>query len=431
MAAACRQEFVVMAGMDQGYRSATVKRKSKNIDAELLGKIVLARFLELPLQKFERLVRRLEASTEFAALRSAVTPTCLPGARFAKEGRSLSRPAAVLGEVRETGPEFVYRHTSYAREYHFDDEAVKQLATAPDSPGDVAGAFRRLRLINSRNRLTHVLIQGVLEYQAEYLRTGQPLALKPFSQAAISARLRSDPELPVVADPGRLSRLVRGLAITLPGGKTIPLRGLFPKPRQVHCHYVDHMIKKEKTWLLQGVLQEPLTDEGIAEYIGQAFGSDVSRRTVANIRHDLAIPDYRSRAQRLDYLAATAGFSQLVPLTRQTLHSLVPPDPGVYEIRTLCGSSSGNKRTWLDEEGARSGEQPVVYIGSSSDLNKRLADHLRGSSGNALLHRYVAAGVARVRFRLIDEGWRRVERELYRVFCETFGAPPLCNRMSP
>jgi RNA polymerase sigma-54 factor len=36
-----------------------------------------------------------------------------------------------------------------------------------------------------------------------------------------------------------------------------------------------------------------------------------------------------------------------------------------------------------------------------------------------------------VRFRLVSEGWRWAERDLYRVFCETFGTPPLCNRMSP
>ena len=41
------------------------------------------------------------------------------------------------------------------------------------------------------------------------------------------------------------------------------------------------------------------------------------------------------------------------------------------------------------------------------------------------------AATARVRFRVVSEGWRWVERELYRVFCETFGAPPLANRMSP
>ncbi len=73
----------------------------------------------------------------------------------------------------------------------------------------------------------------------------------------------------------------------------------------------------------------------------------------------------------------------------------------------------------------------MVYIGSAGDLRKRLGDHLRGSSDNALLYRHIADGAARVRFRMISDRWRCVEREVYHVFCETFGAPPLCNRISP
>lgn len=67
----------------------------------------------------------------------------------------------------------------------------------------------------------------------------------------------------------------------------------------------------------------------------------------------------------------------------------------------------------------------VVYIGLAGDLRKRLSDHLRGSSDNALLYRHIADGATPVRFRLISDGWCSVERELYRVFCETFSTPPL------
>jgi len=187
-------------------------------------------------------------------------------------------------------------------------------------------------------------------------------------------------------------------------------------------------------------LREPLTDEAIAGIIEREYGIRLLRRTVANIRHDLAIPDYKSRSRRANYLAATEGFSALVPLTPQALRIMVPAQPGVYEIRVAFDSSlAGEKEEWLGksvppacvQHADRPGPHSVVYIGSAGDLRKRLGDHLRGNSGNALLHRHIAEGAARVRFRLISDGWRWVERELYRVFCETFGAPPLCNRMSP
>lgn len=66
-----------------------------------------------------------------------------------------------------------------------------------------------------------------------------------------------------------------------------------------------------------------------------------------------------------------------------------------------------------------------------SFLRKLYLPYLVTTVSNALLYRHVAGDAARVRFRLISEDWRVVERELYQVFYETFGASPPCNRMSP
>lgn len=408
---------------------------NNKIDAALLGKIVLARFLELPLRAFDRLVTQAEFSTGFAALRPWVTVGQLEGAQVVHDAADTTQTQAspVLCEVREAsrGLVFLYHRDSYAREYRFDEEGVNLLMSRPDFPAELAGVLRRLRLINTRNRLTHALMQAVLVSQAAYLRSGQALALLPLTQAEISARLRSESNLSVVADPGRISRLVRVLSIALPSGKVVPLCGLFPKPRQVHCHFVDHVIKREKAWMLEGVLWEPLTDEAIAAILEREYGIRLLRRTVANIRHDLAIPDCRSRSQRMNYLAATEGFSALLPLTPQALRTAVPAQPGVYEIRAALGSPMSEAKEGWFEKSAPLSPHGVVYIGSTGDLRKRLGDHLRGSSDNILLHNHLADGAARVRFRLVSEGWRRAERDLYRVFCETFGTPPLCNRMSP
>lgn len=413
---------------------------NKKIDAALLGKIVLARFLELPLRAIDRLVTQAESSTGFSALRPWVTVGQLQGAQVADDvatrhqtGTPQIQTSPVLGKIHEVNQDlvFLYHRDSYVREYRFDEEGVNHLMSRPDCPAELAGVLRRLRLINTRNRLTHALMQAVLASQAAYLRSGQALALLPLTQAEISARLRSESNLAVVADPGRISRLVRVLSVALPNGEVKPLGGLFPKPRRVHCHFVDHVIKREKAWMLQGVLWEPLTDEAIAAILEREYGIRLLRRTVANIRHDLAIPDCRSRGQRMNYLAATEGFSALVPLTSQALRTAVPAQPGVYEIRAALGSPvSVAKEGWL-EKSAPPGPHSIVYIGSTGDLRKRLGDHLRGSSDNVLLYHHLADGAARVRFRLISEGWRWAERDLYRVFCETFGMPPLCNRMSP
>ena len=298
----------------------------------------------------------------------------LEGAQVAHDATDIHQTQAspVLGEIREASRSlmFLYHCDSYAREYRFDEEGVNHLMSRPDFPAEWAGVLRRLRLINTRNRFTHALMQAVLASQAAYLRSGQALALLPLTQAEISAWLRSESNLSVVADPGRISRLVRVLSIALSHGEAVPLGGLFPKLRQVHCHFVDHVIKREKAWLFQGALWELLTDEAIAAILEREYGIRLLRRTVANIRHDLAIPECRSRNQRMNFLAATEGVSALVPLTPQALRTAVSAQPGVYEIRAALGSPASETKVqktfvrapegWLDKS-APPGPHSVVY----------------------------------------------------------------------
>ncbi|WP_310676618.1 RNA polymerase factor sigma-54 [Burkholderia multivorans] len=408
-----------------------------NIDATLLGKIMLARFLELPLRSFDRFVARVESSAGFSTLAQSrwVIATSLQDALVAMDvGDGFSRvPNLSLGQVLEVGGRlvFVYHRESYAREYRFDETALRDLKSRQALPKELAATLHRLRLINSRNRLTHALVQALLEAQASYLRSGEPMRLVPLTQAQMAERLRMDAGLSMVADAGRISRLVRGLSILLPNGKALPLPGLFPRARQLHCHYVDYLVKKEQSWMAEGSLQGPLSDGEIAEILARDWGVRLLRRTVADIRHQLAIPDCRRRRHRMHYLVATEGFSALMPLTPQALRSAVPAHPGVYEIRAMDAAPAAEANQPLEQSGPSPEPHGVVYIGSTGDLRKRLGDHLRGNSDNPLLYRHIAEGAARVRFRAVSENWRRVERELYRAFCETFGAPPPCNRMSP
>ncbi len=407
---------------------------NNKIDAALLGKIVLARFLEKPLRAFDRFVARVESSAGFSALTPWVTVSRLEGAQVVNGALDICPyPASTLGEVQEAGGRlrFLYHRESYAREYRFDETELRRLKSCRDVPAELAGTLHRLRLINSRNRLTHALVRALLAAQAGYLRSGEPLSLVALTQAQMSEQLKAHAGLSMVADAGRISRLVRGLSITLPNRKTVPMTELFPTPRKIHCYLLDYVVKMEKAWIAEGALMKPLSDWAIAEILERENGIRLLRRTVANIRHALAIPDCRRRGPRMNYLTATEGFSTLVPLTPQALRSVVPADPGVYEIRSDSLAEAGEESNSSEKRLPPPEPHGVVYIGSAADLRKRLGDHLRGSSDNALLYRHIAEGAARVRFRVVSNGWRWAERELYRVFCETFGAPPLANRMSP
>ncbi len=337
--------------------------------------------------------------------------------------------AACLGQVCDHagGLSFVYANTCHVRAYRFDEALLRALPSRQALPKELTATLHRLRLINSRNRLTHALIEALLDIQAPYLISGDPLMRVPLPQAHLSRRLVARGDLPMVADAGRLSRLIRGLSFKMTDGRTLPLNVLFPNERQLHCLRVDALIKGEKTQIREGQLARPLSDDAIAALLESQYGVVLSRRSVAAIRHQLAIPDWHRRGDRKDYLVATEGFSPLLPLTPQALSTGVPPHPGVYEIR----STASREDVGAPDNAAAPDRTQVLYIGSTRDLRKRLSDHLRGNSGNPLLSRHIAEGVARVRFRPVSENWRSVERELYRVFCETFGAPPLANRMRP
>lgn len=382
---------------------------------------MLSRFLEMPLRAFDRFVYRLDSSPDLSPLRPYILVSQLKSALVLSCSEKTSRGLGRI-RMRDGSLEFLYCSNSFVREYLFDEQALEQMWEGLSRAQVVL--LSKMKLVNTRNRLTQALIQSVIDSQENYLRTGNNLFLVPLTQTDISTKLISKGELPMTPDPGRISRLVRGLSIMLLNDQYVALEKLFPKSRQILCYLVNAIVKKEKSLIAKGELLAPLKDGEIARKLDKDYDIHVSCRTVANVRRDLAIPDFRNRGQSTNYMAATAGFSALLPLTQFTLRNEVPVQSGVYEIQSGDTGQRG-------QEEKHSSPQQVVYIGSALDLRKRLADHLRGSSGNELLHRHIVDGEARVRYRLIRDDWRAAERELYNTFCDTFGSPPACNRMSP
>lgn len=396
---------------------------SRPLAPDQLGRIVVARFLELPLRTFERRVCALEQAPCFQALRPLVRLGSLSGQpSLAAESSRIANLLAVIQPASD-GVVFRYTNPAFDREYRFEEAALARRLERGDP--ELTRLVSRLRLVNTRNRLTHALVQALLEIQREYVLTGDPLRLKPLSQAALSAHLRLlahsaqvsvGGACPVDADPSRISRLMRQLAVQLPNGEVVGLRRLCPKARDLHRDYVAQVIKQERLRMMEDETLVPMTDREIAAAVRRAFGARLLPRTVAYIRRDLGLPNHRERGRRSEYLAATMGFSPLLPLTAEALREHVPPEPGVYEIR---------------HPEAPPGACTIIYIGSARDLSKRLADHLRGYGSNERLRGLLQAGDAWFRYCLVGVNWREAERAVYVAFCATFGAPPSCNRMSP
>ncbi|MCF8480122.1 MAG: GIY-YIG nuclease family protein [Rhodospirillum sp.] len=399
------------------------------INSDLLAKIDFSRILELSPGDYDKYVRDTEDSKFFLCLENYVDPIFLDRSNLISPHISCSGSGGGLGQVYllEGDVRFSYFRPSFMREYRFDEAAIQSLRQTTATPHGVMTTLRRMLLINSRNRLTHGLIEMVLDEQTAYLKSGDPLRLTALPQVRMARLLNESGCLPMVADGGRLSRLIRGLSIRINGGKLQPLRTLFPNERLLHCHRIDRLIKMEKVLLLEGALDHPLSDDAIAEQLLLQYGVSLSRRSVAMIRRQMAIPESRRRVGYGGYLVATEGFSALLPLTRQSVNGAIPSHPGVYEIRSpMRRNEQGSLGRAFVPNHAE-----IIYIGSTRDLRQRLAEHLRDSNRNIPLSHFIASGAAKVRYKMVNADWRQLERRLYGAFRETFGVPPHCNRMSP
>lgn len=79
-----------------------------NMDPHLLGKIALARFLELPLRNFHHVVAKTEASIEEAGLGGLVSIGNLPGGYLAVDAAWIASPLPIepIGQVDEIDGQF-------------------------------------------------------------------------------------------------------------------------------------------------------------------------------------------------------------------------------------------------------------------------------------------------------------------------------------
>lgn len=226
-----------------------VYEKNNNLDAATLGKIVSARFLSLSLRAYERCVAKTESSPSFMALKSHVEASVLDHAILCKAATDQpSGSPLALGGIRPSAgrPSFVYHRMAFVREYRFDEDGIGRLKQVQGLSREMIATLHRLRLFNSRNRLTHALIQALLDVQADYLMSGDPLDLVSLSQARMTKILAERAHLSMVADAGRISRLVRGLSFKMTDEKIQPLTTLFPNERQLHCCCIDFLIKREQ-----------------------------------------------------------------------------------------------------------------------------------------------------------------------------------------
>lgn len=110
-------------------RRAGTPTVSRPLTPEHLGRIVVARFLELPLRAFERRVRALEQAPHFQELlRDAVRIGSLTGQPSVTARQA--RGEDLLGVMQRGGDGVVWRYgnPAFDREYMFDEVAPPFIA---------------------------------------------------------------------------------------------------------------------------------------------------------------------------------------------------------------------------------------------------------------------------------------------------------------
>ncbi len=386
--------------------------------AELVRRIVLSRFLELPIPALVRAVRDAEA---LVARHPGLSRPGGPLRRVTAGRARGAWPEPTCGRVRlrRGVPELALR-PEVALAYEGDHAALRAYAARlhPAEAAALSRAFWVLLLATARSRMTRALGEVLVETQRAFLVSGRDRDLVPLSarEAVRRARHAGGTSL----DEGRASRLLRSSLVVLPTGASRPLGALCPTTRLVLSAQVRAALAEERALREAGTLAHPWSDAELARWLGRTRGLRVSRRLVAYCRKRIGAPGARARAKHGAYLAATASFSALYPLERATVAQRAPAAPGVYELR-ICGAR-GARRAHGDA---------VIYIGHGQDLRARLLDHAWGTVRNQGLLRHVRAARVEFRFRVERRDPRRAEAELYRRFKETFGRPPECNRVSP
>ena len=274
--------------------------------------------------------------------------------------------------------------------------------------------LHHLRRVNSRNALTHRLLETIAKEQKDYLSTGDILRLKPLTQVELAKRMSQS------TCHSWLSRLIPNLSIMLPDGSARPLKVLLSTRRGQIKRVLRELLNEESRKIMEGLLQAPYDDCQLQELLRNRFDISTTRRNISVVRRELGIPSARVRNQDFWYPSA-APFSGVYPFTAKQIALHVPQTSGVYELRLKEGQITYPK-----------GANAILYIGRSKNLKKRLTEHLRARTKNKTVVHYLQRGTCNFRFLVIEESsYMQEEKRLYDLFISTFGVPPVGNRVSP
>jgi len=356
-----------------------------------------------------------------------ITRRYLPDAKALREeslpSLDLARDrSGAIAEIKNDGRLSIrYSNVGLSIEYIVDNEKLQRIIidgrlSKEDKKG-INGLLHKLRRINTRNRITHEILEGILDCQGDYFETNNELRLKSLRESELARVISKKNNGGIIIDISRISRVIRGISVISPQGKAIALRVLFPTGRDIIKWHMKALLAEEREDMLAGRLRVPYTDEQLSRKLSEEHGLSTTRRVVAYCRKALGILPYSSRQ---GYPPLSASFSPIHPFTSSSVKNNAPKCPGVYELRL--------DNAKIDYP---NGSCEILYIGSGRNLRKRLLSHLSPNSKNGGIRRFVREKGCVFRYLQVPKGWNREEKMLYNLFVTTFGDSPLCNHASP
>ena len=318
--------------------------------------------------------------------------------------------------IIEHSPYFAicYRHPGFGKEYLLNGDP-----RLLEKEGNEA-LTRKLRLITTRNRITHEVINGILRLQRGFFCSGNPLDLKPLTLTSLSRIISTSQKGDPAIDHSRISRLVNGKSIITPSGRERPLRFFFPVMRDIHRRFVSKIVNEERRSLVSGEIKRPFSDKEIRDRLRHEHDLAITRRQVAFCRRETGIPNLYQRAKNNRYPPEWARFSAFYSLRAACVRESAPAGPGIYEL--------GLKRPEIQYP---QGFSHLFYIGSARNIRGRLKEHLRPGARNGGIRKQLKEHECFFRHSLFNDNWHEKEKRLYRLFVVIFGASPLCNKISP
>jgi DNA-directed RNA polymerase specialized sigma54-like protein len=222
-------------------------QRLKDIDHKLLvKKIILSRFLEMSLEKYENYIKSLKINSDFIKLcnwkydrhnRGIIRIINFPGTTG--NSRECIWPKNVLAEVmvRKNCYSINYRNEWFSKKIVVNQNRLNWFLENERLIGkkvSIKDLLIKIRLINIRNSITYKILRGIIYFQKDFfINRDDPYCLKVLSFLDVSKCVSDNFKNDLYVDCSRISRAINGKSIITKHGHEIELKELFPSSRDI------------------------------------------------------------------------------------------------------------------------------------------------------------------------------------------------------